>query len=595
MARQPNNRGDFDAEMELNRIEAEGIAQRHRIDIDRVLAIYKRSPDTDFFPVLAPFQTNLDRAIAIVGKDKALQFFETEDLGKLSERVFLVDRINHFYPPLYSLDELQQVTEDFISHLLKNRIHLLDTGQPLTKFDRSLWLDRQLGKLYHFDFPAGCSLPPKEDQTRLNGDREKLLDVKVGTLKILSRAIKHQTPANLWEDCLRVLTEAVSADEAEFYLNMDQFYIGYDFKDKADKGAPEEIPGLDRPGGLTDLLEVIGHYEKELTIGTLAKTRNALADLLTFGQWDRPKLFISNYFEAIGHPLRDTLDFALDSFSFLELKESDFWEDYRDRVNDALQNEFYGEFIYRDKVKRKFIRLFQPEAVNHLKLMKAFLEATGRLPSISIPPVGETTTREDFVFQRENDFWTVIYEGKKSPLLKHEVGLGYIAYLLNRPYEKVHVMEVYHAGKFNFDPATTHYSKMSKDQILREGLNISTLGHAGTTLDLKAIAQYKEDVRELRRERDDAERNNDLGRMEKLNIDIQTIEERLTACLARGGKLRTDANANEKARKNVTNSVKHSLSRISKTDPDLWRHLFDHIHTGTFCSYTPEKPTPWKL
>ena len=77
MARQPNNRDDFDAETELASIEAEAIAKRHGIDIDRVLAIYKRSPDTDFFPILAPFQTNLDRAIAILGKDRALQFFET--------------------------------------------------------------------------------------------------------------------------------------------------------------------------------------------------------------------------------------------------------------------------------------------------------------------------------------------------------------------------------------------------------------------------------------------------------------------------------------------------------------------------------------
>jgi len=112
----------------LIRIEAEGVAKRHGIDIERIIAIYKRSPDTDFFPVLAPFQTNLDRAIAILGKDKALQLFEAEDLSKLDERVFLVDQINHLLPPLYSLDELEQVAEDFISYLLRNRIPLLRAG-----------------------------------------------------------------------------------------------------------------------------------------------------------------------------------------------------------------------------------------------------------------------------------------------------------------------------------------------------------------------------------------------------------------------------------------------------------------------------------
>ena len=82
MDRPSGNREDFDAKTEFMRMEAEEIANRHGIDVERVIAIYKRSPDTRLPVVFGPFQSNLDRAIAILGKHKALQLFESEDIGQ---------------------------------------------------------------------------------------------------------------------------------------------------------------------------------------------------------------------------------------------------------------------------------------------------------------------------------------------------------------------------------------------------------------------------------------------------------------------------------------------------------------------------------
>ena len=591
MARQPNNRDDFDAETELARIEAEAFSKRHGIGIDRVLAIYKRTPDTDFFPVLAPFQTNLDRAITILGKDKALHLFETEDLGNLAERVFWVDQINYFHPPLYSHDELQQATEDFILHLLKNRNHLLDAGQPLTKFDRSLWVDRQLGKLYHFDFPAGFSPPPKEDQARLKTDREKLFDLKIAILKILSRTLKRQLSANLWDDCLRVLTETVSAEEAEFYFRMDQFYMGYDITDRTDKGAPEEIPGLDRSGGLTDLFEVIGHFEKELAIGTLAKTRNALADLLTFDEWNRPILFVSNYFEAIEHPLRDTLNSALDLFSFLELKESDFWENYRNRVNEALENEFCEDFIYRRKVKRKFMHQFEPRAIKFLDAMKSHLEATGRSPRISISEDEDTKVQDQYVFRQEGQIWTTTYNGI-TKRFQDAKGFHYIAYLLENPWKEIRVLDLVAAVEKQTDRfAGSIYGNMTEEQLEEYGLRSSNLDDSDEILDKEADRAYRLRIEELSEQYEANLSNPEKAAEIKEEMDF-IKRQRSTSKI--GGRIRRFSSEMEKAQKKVSKAIFRCLRIIKNGHPDLYIHLNKALRPITDpLRYRPDKPTDW--
>jgi hypothetical protein len=572
-------------------MEVEGVAKRHGIDLERVIAIYKRSPDTGFFPVLVPFQTNLDRAIAILGKNKALQLFETEDLSKLEERVFLVDEINFSPPPLYSLDELQQVLEDFISYLLKNRVHLLETGQPLTKFDRSLWLDSQLANLYHFDFPRGFPPPPKKDSDRLKADRGKILDLKVAILKILSRAIKRKASMNLWNDCLRILTETVSSEEAEFYLRMDQFYIGYDVTDRTDKGAPEEIPGLDRPGGFTDLLEVIGHIEKELTIGTLAETRNALADLLTFGQWNRPLLFVSNYFEATEHPLRDTLDSALDLFSYLELKESDFWENYPNRVKEALENEFYGDFIYRDKVKRKFIHQFEPQATNFLKLMKSYFEATGRPPRISISEDEDTKIQGQYVFHQEGQIWTTTYNGI-TKRFEDAKGFHYIAYLLENPWKEIRVLDLVAAvEKQTGQSAGSIYGNMSEEQLEKYGLRSSNLDDSGEILDKKADKAYKLHLEMLREQYEANLSNPEKAAEIKEEIDF-IKRERSTSKV--GGRIRKFSSEKEKAEKKVSKAIFRCLKIIKNGHPDLYIHLNKALRPITDpLRYSPDRPIDW--
>jgi hypothetical protein len=112
-------------------------------------------------------------------------------------------------------------------------------------------------------------------------------------------------------------------------------------------------------------------------------------------------------------------------------------------------------------------------------------------------------------------------------------------------------------------------------------------------LDRQAQAAYKQRLAILREELAEAERNHDLGRTARLQQESDFITAQLAGTYGLGGHARETADATERARKAVANRIKESLAKMRKPHPSLWLHLFNALKTGTFCSYTPEKPTVW--
>ncbi len=51
----------------------------------------------------------------------------------------------------------------------------------------------------------------------------------------------------------------------------------------------------------------------------------------------------------------------------------------------------------------------------------------------------------------------------------------------------------------------------------------------------------------------------------------------------------------ERARKAVTNRIRQTLARIATVHHALGLHLYNAVHTGTRCAYTPERPTRWSV
>src|SRR5262249_16869361 len=144
--------------------------------------------------------------------------------------------------------------------------------------------------------------------------------------------------------------------DVDFYCTMDNFYWGFDLETGEKTGTRVDM----HAGGVTDLLNVIGHYEKELTLGTLAQTRDALGIFIQPDELGCPHLAIDSYYQVLGGPERVTLDAALDRFQALDLQELSFWLNYARRVQKALAEEFYEVVEIPTKVKRKDVPQFKP-------------------------------------------------------------------------------------------------------------------------------------------------------------------------------------------------------------------------------------------
>ncbi|TMC67759.1 MAG: hypothetical protein E6J13_15985 [Chloroflexi bacterium] len=120
---------------------------------------------------------------------------------------------------------------------------------------------------------------------------------------------------------------------------------------------------------------------------------------------------------------------------------------------------------------------------------------------------------------------------------------------------------------------------------------------AGPLLDARAKAEYRRRLTELEQELSEAESWADPDRAAKARVEVDLLERELATAVGLGGRDRHTSSDAERARVSVTKSIKSAMERIREHSPSLARHLASTIHTGTFCSYTPDSrlPAAWQL
>jgi non-specific serine/threonine protein kinase len=179
--------------------------------------------------------------------------------------------------------------------------------------------------------------------------------------------------------------------------------------------------------------------------------------------------------------------------------------------------------------------------------------------------------------------------GGKTARLKNVRGLQYIAYLLARVNEPVYALDLAVLGVRS--PGTP----MTRGGATGESLHVADFTGREPLLDERARAEYRLRLRELATERDEAERLNDYGKLERLDLEIDAV----TSCLSAGSRpargARRWASPAERARVNVRNSIATALRAIGRHHKPLQRHLQNSIRTGAICSYAPEQPVMWQV
>jgi hypothetical protein len=212
--------------------------------------------------------------------------------------------------------------------------------------------------------------------------------------------------------------------------------------------------------------------------------------------------------------------------------------------------------------------------------------------SLASPPT--LLPREESVFVRQGDYWTIQYQGRIARL-KATRGLHCLACLLRHPGREFHVSELIVALLEVPVAAAGLAGGVAKK--VGVGLRTGYLQDAGPILDIRAKAEYARRLAELREELEKAERFNDSERAARAQQETEYIADQLAAAVGLGGRNRRAASQAERARSAVTKRIKDSIDKIAEVVPLLGRHLATRVKTGYFCSYNPHpaRPVRWKL
>ncbi len=186
------------------------------------------------------------------------------------------------------------------------------------------------------------------------------------------------------------------------------------------------------------------------------------------------------------------------------------------------------------------------------------------------------------IFRREGEYWTVVFGGSGFRL-RDAKGLRYLARLLAEPGREWHVLDL-----VRLEAVPAAGARPPARGISAGDLQITDLGDAGEILDATARQAYRERLGDLAAEVAEAESWNDPERAVRLRAERSMLVEQLAAAVGLGGRARVAGSASERARLSVAKALRSSLSRIDAQCPPLGHHLAISLHTGTFCSYSPD-------
>jgi hypothetical protein len=176
------------------------------------------------------------------------------------------------------------------------------------------------------------------------------------------------------------------------------------------------------------------------------------------------------------------------------------------------------------------------------------------------------------VMRRDGEFWTIVFADTVMRL-RDSTGLRCLSHLLRHPGRDLLALDVAVLASGNGTEAVAE----------RAG---------GTVIDARARDTYKQRIRELEAEAGEAERCNDFDRVRRVRTELDFLLRELAHGLGLGNRMRTHVGPAERARINVTRTIKTAIKKITAADPRLGRHLTATVHTGVYCSYNPDPRLP---
>jgi len=176
---------------------------------------------------------------------------------------------------------------------------------------------------------------------------------------------------------------------------------------------------------------------------------------------------------------------------------------------------------------------------------------------------------------KEGEVWILTGHGERT-LLKDSKGLQYLAELLRRPGDELHALELV---RLTAPPP--------EEGVYDESLEAREADFQAEIVDARARRAYKKRINELTCEFERATAAGDPEKATILHDELTKLRDEERRIFGLGDRPRRSGDA-ERARLNVTRTIRLALLHVLDAAPAVGAHLARSIHTGTFCSYAPE-------
>ena len=203
----------------------------------------------------------------------------------------------------------------------------------------------------------------------------------------------------------------------------------------------------------------------------------------------------------------------------------------------------------------------QAAMVRFLRGDSAALETFGRV----------TEAKAQFVFRRAGSNWRVVFDGGVEFFMEDALGARYLDYLLHRPNEPI--------SSFDLEVAV----RPEKGEARRRD-------SIETKLDPDSARTYLRELNRLRGEREEAEKAGDAGEAERLDVEIEGLEQALKQGAITG-------DAGERARDNVRKAIggiRRKLALGSDAEKAFGGHIEQQVDTGYLCIYNQPGGRIWE-
>jgi predicted ATPase len=184
--------------------------------------------------------------------------------------------------------------------------------------------------------------------------------------------------------------------------------------------------------------------------------------------------------------------------------------------------------------------------------------------------ISEARSTHRAMLRPDGGTWHIEYNGADFHMADLK-GLWHLRELLTRPHQPVSALSLIGA---------------SSDEPL-------AITDTGPLLDREALRQYRRRLAELDDEIDAAALRGDRTREAERSAERAALIDELKRATGLGGRPRRSGSPTEKARVNVTRTIRHAIAELASKAPDLAAHLEESIVTGVSCSYEPKVDIVW--